>query len=216
MTENGEKIIRLLEAAYSDVTGTSLEYRNPLEMLISTILSAQSTDAQINKITKTLFKKYRTASDYAYAPREQLEQDIYSSGFYKRKAEHIQEATRVIHEEYGGKVPDTMESLLGLKGVARKTANIVLGNAYGKIEGIAVDTHVWRLANRLGLSDKKNRDKIEQDLMTVFPHDKWLEVNYLLITHGRRTCSARKPDCAVCILNELCPSAYTFPHNKQG
>ena len=216
MTENGEKIIRLLEEAYPDVTGTSLDYRNPLEMLISTILSAQSTDAQINKITKTLFKKYRTASDYAYAPREQLEQDIYSSGFYKRKAEHIQEATRVIHEEYGGKVPDTMESLLGLKGVARKTANIVLGNAYGKIEGIAVDTHVWRLANRLGLSDNKNRDKIEQDLMTVFPQDKWLEVNYLLITHGRRTCSARKPDCTVCILNELCPSAYTFPHNKQG
>ena len=216
VTELGEKIINLLTGAYPDVRGTSLEFINPLEMLISTILSAQSTDEQINKITQTLFKKYKTAADYAFAPREQLEQDIYSSGFYKRKASHIQEATRVIHEEYEGKVPDTMKELLALKGVARKTANIVLGNAFGKIEGIAVDTHVWRLANRLGLSNKKNRDKVEQDLMRVFPKKMWLEVNYLLITHGRRTCPSQKPKCSICVLKELCPSSFTFPHNKKG
>lgn len=213
MTEKGERIIKLLEEAYPDVKGTSLEFRNPLEMLISTILSAQSTDDQINKITKNLYKKYRTAEDYIKVSRKELEEDIYSSGFYKRKAKHIQETASIIHNKYSGKVPDTMEELLKLPGVARKTANIVLGNAYGKIVGIAVDTHVWRLANRLGLSNNKNRDKIENDLMEVFPQDKWLEVNFLLITHGRRTCSAKKPDCKSCVLKELCPSAFTFLHN---
>ncbi len=216
MTEKGETIIQLLEEAYPDVNGTSLEYRTPLEMLISTILSAQSTDDQINKITMKLFKKYRSIEDYIKVSREELEQDIYSSGFYKRKAKHIQETASIIHNEYGGKVPDTMEDLLKLKGVARKTANIVLGNAYGKIVGIAVDTHVWRLANRLGLSAKKNRDKIEQDLMEIFPQERWLDVNFLLITHGRRICSAKKANCENCVLREICPSAFSFPYNMKN
>jgi len=216
VTEKGETIIQLLEEAYPDVNGTSLEYRTPLEMLISTILSAQSTDDQINKITMKLFKKYRSIEDYIKVSRDELEQDIYSSGFYKRKAKHIQETASIIHNEYGGKVPDTMEDLLKLKGVARKTANIVLGNAYGKIVGIAVDTHVWRLANRLGLSDKKNRDKIEQDLMEIFPQERWLDVNFLLITHGRRTCSAKKANCENCVLREICPSAFSFPYNMKN
>ncbi len=213
MKERAERVIELLEEAYPDVRGTSLNWSNPLELLVATILSAQSTDEQINKVTSTLFEKYRTAADYAYAPREQLENDVRSSGFFRRKADAIQEACRVIAEEHEGEVPFTMDELTDLKGVARKTANVVLGNAFGIIEGIAVDTHVWRLSHRLGLSEEKNRDKIERDLMKVFPREKWLAVNYLLIEHGRRVCDAKKPDCAVCILSDQCPSAFTFPHN---
>jgi len=213
--DEGKRIISLLEEEYPMVRGTSLNYRSPLEILVATILSAQSTDMQINKITTELFKKYRTAADYANVSREELEEDIRSSGFFRRKAAFIQEVTRVISEEHGGEVPSSMEELTALKGVARKTANIVLGNAFGIVEGIAVDTHVWRLAHRLGLSDKKNRDKIEADLMEVFPREKWLAVNYLLIEHGRRVCDAKKPDCENCILTELCPSAFTFPHNER-
>ena len=212
--KTGRTIIALLEEEYPETTGTSLNWESPLELLVATILSAQSTDEQINKVTSTLFEKYRTAADYAYAPREQLEADIRSSGFFRRKADAIQEACRVIAEEHGGEVPSTMDELTNLKGAARKTANIVLGNAFGIIEGIAVDTHVWRLSHRLGLSEEKNRDKIERDLMEVFPREKWLAVNYLLIEHGRRVCDAKKPDCAVCILSDQCPSAFTFPHNS--
>jgi len=213
--DEGRRVISLLEAEYPGVRGTSLNYRSPLEILVATILSAQSTDEQINKITAELFKKYRTAADYAYAPREELEEDIRSSGFFRRKAAFILEVTRVIAEEHGGEVPSSMEELTAMKGVARKTANIVLGSAFGIVEGIAVDTHVWRLAHRLGLSDKKNRDKIEADLMEVFPREKWLAVNYLLIEHGRRVCDAKKPDCGGCVLSGLCPSAFTFPHNEK-
>jgi len=214
MKVKGRTIIALLEEEYPETTGTSLNWRTPLELLVATILSAQSTDEQINKVTSTLFEKYRSAGDYAYASREQLENDVRSSGFFRRKADAIQEACRVIAEEHGGEVPSTMDELTNLKGVARKTANIVLGNAFGIIEGIAVDTHVWRLSHRLGLSDEKNRDKIERALMEVFPREKWLAVNYLLIEHGRRACAAKKPDCGACVLVELCPSAFTFPHNS--
>lgn len=214
MREKGRTIIALLEEEYPETTGTSLNWRTPLELLVATILSAQSTDEQINKVTSTLFEKYRTAADYAYAPREQLENDVRSSGFFRRKADAIQEACRVIADEHGGEVPSTMEELTNLKGVARKTANVVLGNAFGIIEGIAVDTHVWRLSHRLGLSEVKNRDKIERDLMEVFPREKWLAVNFLLIDHGRKVCDAKKPDCSLCVLNEICPSAFTFPHNN--
>jgi endonuclease-3 len=213
--DEGKRIISLLEEAYPEVRGTSLNYRSPLEILVATILSAQSTDEQINKITAELFKKYRTAADYAYVGREELEEDIRSSGFFRRKAAFIQEVTRAITEEHEGEVPSSMEELTAMKGVARKTANIVLGSAFGIVEGIAVDTHVWRLAHRLGLSDKKNRDKIEADLMEVFPREKWLAVNYLLIEHGRRVCDAKKPDCENCVLSEFCPSAFTFPHNER-
>jgi len=214
MKEKGRTIIALLEEEYPETTGTSLNWRTPLELLVATILSAQSTDEQINKVTSSLFEKYRTADDYAHAPREQLENDIRSSGFFRRKADAIQEACRVIAEEHGGEVPSTMEELTNLKGVARKTANVVLGNAFGILEGIAVDTHVWRLSHRLELSDEKNRDKIERDLIEVFPREKWHAVNYLLIEHGRKVCDAKKPDCGVCVLSELCPLAFTFPHNN--
>jgi endonuclease-3 len=215
MKERAERIITLLEEAYPGVRGTSLNWETPLDLLVATILSAQSTDEQINKVTGTLFKKYREAADYAQAPRKRLEEDIRSSGFYRRKAEAIQEACRIIAEDHGGDVPASMEELIRLKGVARKTANIVLGNAFGVVEGIAVDTHVWRLSKRLGLTEQKYRDKIERDLMSVFPRDKWLAVNYLLIEHGRRVCDAKKPRCDECMLNDLCPSAFTFPHNER-
>jgi endonuclease-3 len=212
--ERALEIMRRLEAEYPEVKGTVLHHETPLELLVATILSAQATDEQINKITRSLFKKYRSAADYAYAPREELEEDIKSSGFYHRKAEAIQEATRVIAEKYGGKVPDTMEELTQLHGVARKTANIVLQGAFGKSEDIAVDTHVDRLSHRLGLTDEKNRDKIEQDLMALFPREKWYAVNYLIIEHGRRVCDAKKPLCDRCVLSDICPSAFIFPHNR--
>jgi endonuclease-3 len=213
--ERASKIIDRLEKIYSNVNGTILKYSNPLELLISTILSAQSTDVQINKITKDLFQKYSTVEDYAYVPIDELKEDIRSSGFFNRKAEAIQASARMIIEDFDGKVPDTMEDLLKLKGVARKTANIVLSGAFGKIEGIAVDTHVFRISKLLKLSEQKNRDKVEQDLMRVIPREKWFSANYLLITHGRRVCKARKPDCIRCVISDLCPSAFTFPHNKR-
>ncbi len=213
--ERAEEIIRRLEEEYPDVDGTSLNWSTPLELLVATILSAQSTDEQINKITPSLFKKYRTAEDYADAPREEFAEDIRSSGFYNRKADAIQSAAKAIVEEYGGEVPSTMEELTKLKGVARKTANIVLSGAFDKTVGIAVDTHVLRLSHRLGLTEEKNRDKVEQDLMALIPREKWFAANYLLIEHGRRVCDAKKPDCENCVLNDICPSAFTFKHNKK-
>ncbi|MFH1179706.1 MAG: endonuclease III [Candidatus Bathyarchaeota archaeon] len=213
--ERAHEVIKRLETEYSDVEGTELSHHNPLELLVATVLSAQATDQQINKITKELFKKYRTATDYANVPREELEQDIRSSGFYRRKAEAIQSLAKTIVEEHNGNVPDTMEELVKLKGVARKTANIVLAGSFGKIEGIAVDTHVHRLSNLLGFSEEKNPVKVEQDLMQLFPREKWWAVNYMLITHGRRVCNAKKPDCENCVLTDLCPSAYSFKHNKK-
>jgi len=208
-------IFELLGNEYRDVKGTELNWGTPLELLVATILSAQSTDEQINRVTAKLFRKYRTAADYADAPRRELEEDIKSSGFFHRKAELIQEASRQIVEEFGGEVPRTMVELTRLKGVARKTANIVLGNAYGVVDGIAVDTHVMRLSQRLGFTGQKDRDKIERDLMELFPRDKWFSINYLLIAHGRRVCNAKRPDCGHCVVSRLCPSAFTFPHNRR-
>lgn len=213
--QKANQILTRLEEAYPEVAGTALHHDNPLELLVATILSAQATDEQINKITVDLFKKYKTARDYADAPREEFENDIRSSGFFRRKADAIQTMAKTLVDEYDGKVPDTMEELVKLKGVARKTANIVLSGAFGKIEGIAVDTHVFRLSNRLGLSEQKNREKVEQDLMSLFPKEKWWAVNYLLITHGRRICDAKKADCENCSLTDICPSAFTFEHNKK-
>jgi len=210
-----EEIIRRLEEAYPEVRGTALHWETPLELLVATILSAQTTDAKVNEVTPSLFKRYRTAEDYARAPREELEEAIRSLGFYRQKARFIQEACRAIVEEHGGEVPRSMEELTRLKGVARKTANIVLGNAYGIVEGIAVDTHVMRLSKRLGLTGEKARDKIERSLMEIVPRSKWFQFSNLLIEHGRRVCSAKKPDCAGCVLSDLCPSAFTFPHNKR-
>lgn len=208
--ERVEKVIAKLEEAYPYDAGTVLHFKTPLDLLIATILSAQSTDGQINKLTPALFKRYKTAKDYAESSTDELEQYIHASGFYHRKAELIQAACRQIVDEFHGEVPNNMNDLLKLKGVARKTANIVLGNAFGIVEGIAVDTHVMRLAQRLGWSKEKDRDKIEQDLMALIPRDKWYEVNYLLISHGRGACDAKKPLCESCVVNKLCPSAFTF------
>jgi endonuclease-3 len=203
------KVIELLEKEHSDAK-IALHYSNPLELLVSTILSAQSTDEQINKITKSLFKKYRTAEDYANADIKELEQDIKSSGFYHNKAKNIKNCCKMLLEKHNGQVPKTMAELVELPGVARKTANIVLFNAYGVIAGVAVDTHVRRLAQRLGLTENENPGKIELDLMDLVPKDKWMRITDLLIFHGRRVCVAKKPRCDVCLLNKICPSAFTF------
>ncbi|MBD3172205.1 endonuclease III [Candidatus Bathyarchaeota archaeon] len=212
---HAEDIFQRLTETYTDIDGTELRHDNPLELLVATILSAQATDKQINKVTRKLFKKYKTLEDYAYAPREELEQDIRSSGFYRRKADALQSTAQTLLDKHNGKVPETMEELVELKGVGRKTANIVLSGAYGKNVGIAVDTHVDRLSHRLGLTEEKYRNKVEQDLMKLFPKERWWAVNYLLITHGRQVCDAKKPDCLSCNLNDMCPSAYTFDHNRK-
>ena len=203
------KIIELLEKEHSDAK-IALQYRNPLELLIATILSAQATDEQINSITPRLFKKYKTPEDYANADSNELEQDIRSSGFYHNKAKNLKNSAKMLVEKYNSQVPKTMEELVELPGVARKTANIVLFNAYGITVGIAVDTHVRRLSQRLGLTENTNPDKIEKDLMNIVPKDKWMRITDLLIFHGRRVCDARKPRCDACVLNKICPSAFTF------
>jgi endonuclease-3 len=177
---------------------------------MATILSAQSTDETINKVTKTLFKKYTKPEDYANADLKELEQDIRSTGFYHNKAKNLQNSAKMLVEKYNSKVPKTMEKLVKLPGVARKTANIVLTNAYGVVAGVAVDTHVRRLAQRLGLSENDDPTKIEKDLMELVPKNKWMRITDLLIFHGRRVCTAKKPNCAGCVLNKICPSAFTF------
>jgi endonuclease-3 len=201
------KIIELLEKDYPTAK-TALHYSKPLEMLIATILSAQCTDKRVNIVTKSLFKKYRTAEDYANADLAELEADIKSTGFYRNKAKNIKNTGRLLVEKYDSQVPRTMEELLGLPGVARKTANIVLSNAYGIIEGIAVDTHVRRLAQRLGLTENSDPNKIEADLMRNVPKSQWKRITDLLIFHGRNICTARKPRCSSCSLNRICPSAF--------
>jgi len=200
------EIVRILSETYPDAK-VALNFSNALEMLVATILSAQSTDVNVNKVTETLFEKYPTAEDYLRVPEDELKADIKSTGFFNQKATAIREACRRIVEVYDGKVPDTMEGLLTLRGVARKTANIVLGNAYGKVEGIAVDTHVKRLSNRLGFTTESDPDKIEQDLMHLIPRERWFDFTYVLIDHGRALCVARRPLCEQCPVNYLCPAS---------
>ena len=212
MKKLNEKIfemIELLKNEYPDVRVTLL-HSDPLELLIATILSAQCTDRQVNEVTKKLFKKYRSVHDYIAASQEELEKEIYSTGFYRTKAKNIKKMCEMLVNNFNGKVPDTMEELVTLPGVARKTANIVLSGAFGKFEGIAVDTHVKRLSFRLGLTDKIDQDKIEKDLMELVPRNDWDNFSLLLINHGRNICNARKPACDKCVLNSLCPSAFTF------
>ncbi|MBT0159694.1 endonuclease III [Candidatus Bathyarchaeota archaeon A05DMB-2] len=203
------KIIELLEKEHPDAK-VALHYSNPLELLVATMLSAQSTDELVNTVTKTLFKKYKKPEDYANVNLKELEQDIRSTGFYHNKAKNLQNAAKMLVEKYHSQVPKTMEELVELPGVARKTANIVLTNAYGIVAGIAVDTHVRRLAQRLGLSENDDPNKIEQNLMSIVPKDKWMRITDLLIFHGRRVCTAKKPNCAGCVLNKICPSAFSF------
>jgi len=203
------KIIALLEKEHPDAK-IALHYTNPIELLVATILSAQCTDERVNMVTKALFKKYTKAEDYANANLTELEQDIRSTGFYRNKAKHIQNCCRLLVAKHNSQVPRTMAELLELPGVARKTANIVLTNAYGIVEGVAVDTHVRRLAQRLGLTENDDPAKIEVDLMNTVPRDKWMRITDLLIFHGRRVCAAKKPRCSACVLNKICPCAFAF------
>jgi endonuclease-3 len=189
---------------------TELNFKTPLELLIATILSAQCTDKRVNLVTPALFKKYRSAKNYADAPPAELENAIRSTGFYRNKTKSIRAATSTIANKFGGKVPDSMEKLRELPGVGRKTANVVLGNAFGIDEGIVVDTHVIRLSQRLGLTKQKDPEKIERDLMKLMPKEHWTNWSHWLIWHGRRRCFARKPDCANCEVFRLCPSGKVF------
>ncbi len=185
----------------------ALEHSDPLQLLIATILSAQCTDVRVNIVTKTLFKKYKTAADWAKAPLEEIEQDIKSTGFYRNKAFNIKSACEKIISDYNGKVPDTMDELLKLNGVGRKTANVILGNAFG-VPGIACDTHVIRLSGRLQLSANiNNTKKLEFDLMEIVPKENWMLLSHLLIFHGRNICKARRPDCPNCPIMKYCPAA---------
>jgi endonuclease-3 len=200
------EIIRILSEAYPDAK-VALNFSTPLEMLVATILSAQCTDERVNQVTASLFQKYRTCEDYLRVPEAELAADIKPTGFFNQKTRAIRGACQRIVGVYGGQVPETMDDLLTLPGVDRKTANIVLGNAFGKVEGIAVDTHVRRLAERLGFSTERDPDKIERDLMRLVPREKWFPFTYVLIEHGRRTCAARTPKCEICPVNKLCPSS---------
>lgn len=203
------KIIELLRNEYPSVR-VALVHSDPFELLVATILSAQCTDRQVNKVTKKLFKKYRSIHDYIAASQEELEKEIYSTGFYRNKAKNIKKMCEVLVNNFNGDVPDTMEDLITLPGVARKTANIVLSGAFGKLEGIAVDTHVKRLSFRLGLTNNTDQDNIEKDLMELVPRKDWNNFSLLLIHHGRNICNARKPICDKCVLNYLCKSAFSF------
>ena len=200
------RIIRALKKAYPDAR-CSLDHQSPLQLLVATILSAQCTDERVNLVTAELFRKYRTASDYFAVPQSELEADIRPTGFFRNKAKAIQGACRMIVEEFGGEVPRGMEELLRLPGVARKTANVVMGNAYGAADGVVVDTHVGRLSTRLGLSGEKTPEKIERDLMRLVPREDWVMFPHLLIAHGRKVCKALKPLCGECLLAADCPSA---------
>jgi endonuclease-3 len=199
-------IIKLLENQYPTAR-IALTFSNPLELLVATILSAQCTDAVVNKVTPALFDKYRSPKEYSEADTSELENIIHSCGFYRNKAKSIQGAARTLLEKYDGKVPDTMAEMLALPGVARKTANVVLHNAFGKEEGIAVDTHVKRVSRLLSLTTHNNPDLIEKDLMSIVPKGYWGRFTYLLIEHGRNICIARRPKCHDCVLSDLCPSA---------
>lgn len=215
-TENRiEKIVHILNKAYPR-SHTALHFETPLQILVATILSAQCTDEKVNEITPFLFRKYPTASDFAQADPRILEKEIRPTGFFRNKTKNIISASKKIVEDFNGVVPDKMEDLIILPGVARKTANIVLSSAYKKAEGIAVDTHVKRLSQRLGLSGEKNPDKIERDLMALVPKKYWLDFNYMLVNHGRKVCQARKPNCPECEIKDLCPSAGEFfPNSKK-
>jgi len=203
-----KQIVSALRRAYPDAR-CSLNHSNPLELLVATILSAQCTDERVNTVTADLFRKYRRAEDYAAAPAEELERDIHSTGFFRNKAKSIRAACAIIAERYSGRVPETMEELLELPGVARKTANVVLGNAYGVASGVVVDTHVARLSQRLGLTGHVQPEKIEKDLSALAPRKDWILFPHLLIAHGRAVCKARAPLCGECLLLKLCPTGQT-------
>jgi endonuclease-3 len=212
------RISRGLRKLYPDA-GCALRHGSALRLLVSTILSAQCTDERVNKVTPLVFKRYKTAKDFAQADPAELEGLIRSTGFFRNKTKNIIGSGRVLTERFNGQVPDTMAELIELPGVSRKTANVILGTWFDKNEGFVVDTHVGRLAHRLGLTwrsrDDKDAVKIERDLMEVFPEKEWNTLDHALIWHGRKVCSARKPDCDQCALADLCPSAFSFDHHSR-
>ncbi|HXD29774.1 MAG TPA: endonuclease III [Pyrinomonadaceae bacterium] len=207
LKERARKIISVLKRSYPDAK-CSLNHSNPFELLIATILSAQCTDERVNIVTADLFRKYRRPEDYLKVPARQLEKDIRTTGFFRNKTKSIQGTARALTEDYGGKVPETMDELLELPGVARKTANVVLGNAFGIKAGVVVDTHVSRLSHRLGFSEEKTAEKIEQDLIGLVPRKDWVIFPHLMIYHGRKVCKARNPLCAECQIEKFCPSSF--------
>ena len=198
-----------LRTAFPDAH-TALDYRAPFELLVATILSAQCTDVRVNLVTPGLFQKYPSVAAFAAANQAVLEKDIHSTGFFRQKAKSIIACSKALAERFGGNVPATMEELVTLPGVGRKTANVVLSEAFGKNDGVVVDTHVQRLSQRLGFTGNEDPAKIEEDLMSLFPRERWGEVGLVLILHGRKTCVARKPKCGECVVSALCPSAFTF------
>jgi endonuclease-3 len=200
------EILKRLKKSYPDAK-CSLNYSNPLELLVATILSAQCTDERVNIVTQDLFQKYRNPGDYLNVPEEELQNDIRSTGFFRNKTKSLRGAAGRIVQDFGGKVPSRMDQLLTLPGVARKTANVVLGNAFATASGVVVDTHVSRVAQRLGLTRQKQPEKIEQDLMVLIPSTEWINFGHRVIQHGRYICKAPKPDCTNCVLNDLCPSS---------
>jgi endonuclease-3 len=203
--ERARELARRFPKIYADAH-TELDFRNPLELLVATILSAQCTDKRVNIVTQDLFRRCKEARDYAEISQEELEGTIRSTGFYRNKAKNIRAMAAKLVAEYDGKVPNSLQSLAALPGVGRKTANVVLGNAFGIAEGIAVDTHVSRVSSRLGLTKHTDPVKIERDLMKLFPRDQWTLLSHWLIWHGRRRCFARKPDCGHCELHDICPT----------
>lgn len=207
--ERALRLISVFERIYPDAH-CELDYTTPLELLIATILSAQCTDKRVNLVTKDLFKRCRSARDYAAIPQAELEQIIQSTGFFRAKAKSVRACCAELVARHRGVVPETMEELTALAGVGRKTANVVLGNAFQRSEGVVVDTHVARLSGRLGLTQQITAEKIEQDLMAIVPRDRWTIFSHYLIWHGRRRCPARRPDCAGCEVQKLCPSAFKF------
>ncbi len=204
-TERIQILFRRLDHHYP-TPECALLHRNPFQLLVATMLSAQCTDERVNLVTQSLFKKYRNPADFARVSQSSLEKEIRSTGFFRNKAKNIRATSRIILKQFGGKVPRTMEELLTLPGVARKTANVVLGTAYGIASGVVVDTHVERLSQRLGLTRQKNPQKIEQDLMRIIPRDRWIAFSHQLIWHGRRICQARKPKCLICPFLDICPT----------
>lgn len=204
------ELLKRLPAIYPDAH-CELDYSNPLELLVATILSAQCTDKRVNIVTKDLFARCQSAADYASIPQEELETIVRSTGFYRNKAKNLRAMGAALMEHHNGKVPSTLDELAAIPGAGRKTANVVLGNAFDINEGVVVDTHVSRLSQRLGLTTFTDPVRIERDLMQLFPRDFWTLLSHWLIFHGRRRCSARKPDCANCELRDICPSSQAFP-----
>ena len=209
------EVMARLKGEYPDAR-TELNWESPLELLVATMLSAQTTDVRVNMVTEELFERYRTAADYAGADPAQLEEDIRPTGFYRNKARALQGMTRALLERHGGEVPRTMAELVALPGVGRKTANVVLGTAFGVDEGVVVDTHVRRVSGRLGLTEESDPEKIEQDLLGLVPEGERALFSHLLIFHGRRVCKARKPDGPNCVLNDICPSSDLYVVHKQS